>query len=159
MVCRYGVGEHVLTLGMMSVVVGASVLIGLSALAISNYSGVCLSRAQVLSSDELIKIASRDHFNGYPDLNYTLTGQEAQHPVKYLSYEDFMTRNPGCCTVTREGRSEMTPSIHHYLLGRFAGFVRIEYILEENTTGDPKYNVAWVAVTNCGTPWNGIKFR
>jgi hypothetical protein len=147
------------TVGMIAVVAGASVLLGLSAMALSNYSGVCLSRAQILSSSELIDIASRDHFNGYPDARYTLTGEQVQNPVKYLSYEDFMLRNPGCCTVTREGRQGMTPAFHQNLLGRFAGFVRLEYILELNSAGDPKFNVAWVAVTNCGTLWNGIKFR
>ena len=42
------------------------------------------------------------------------------------------------------------------LMGDFAGFVRIEYQLDQAPSGGPDKEVAWVAVTNCGVPWNGM---
>jgi hypothetical protein len=147
-----------MTLGIWAYLAAAGVaaIAGVSAL---NYSGFCFSQGRFLAHAELIEIAARDYFRQYPPLNYTGFTAKAQKPIAYASFEDFTARNPECCSITRTGRDGGAPSPIESLLGRFAGFVRIEYRLEDDVPGAPATNVVHVAMTNCGVPWNGIKLR
>jgi hypothetical protein len=120
-----------------------------------NYSGFCLSERRYLTEREVIDIGVREHFQKYPPAAYA-DFSKVVRPIDYASVGDFMVRNPKCCSVTETSREGVTPGLIDRLVGRFAGFVRIEYKLEDNVPGAPDKNVVWVAVTNCGKPWNGI---
>ena len=120
-----------------------------------SYSGFCLPEGRFLTDQEIVDIGARSYFQRYPPPNYG-TFVKVVRPIAYTSFEDFMSRNPDCCSVTQTGRDGGESSLFHRLMGRFAGFVRIEYKLENDVPGAPDKNLVWVAVTNCGIPWNGI---
>lgn len=137
---------------------GAAAVVGLVVLVIIpalNLSGFCLSQGRFLTEPEIIEIGAREHFRRYPPASYG-TFASVVRPIAYRSFNDFMSRNPECCSVTPTARDGGEPSLFHRLMGRFAGFVRIEYSLEDDVPEAPETNVVWVAVTNCGVPWNGI---
>jgi hypothetical protein len=139
----------------------AAILAGVAVLLISglNYSGFCLSESRYLTERELIEIGARDEFRFYPPHSYAGFVAEVKRPIAYSSFEDFISRNPNCCSLTRTGRKESAPTLAHRILGHFATFVRIEYRVEENAPDVPETTVSYVAITNCGIPWNGIKLR
>ena len=124
-----------------------------------NYSGFCLAERRYLTAQELIDIGVRDEFRFYPPHSYSGFVAEVQNPIEYVSFEDFISRNPNCCTLTRTGRKGSAPTLYHRLLGHFATFVRIGYRIEEDVPAAPPTTVSYIAVTNCGIPWNGIKLR
>lgn len=138
-----------------------AVLILMAALAVPAlpYSGFCLPKGRFLTDQEIIDIGARDYFQRYPPPNYAPKDGsyvEVVRPIAYESFEDFMSRNPNCCSVTLTGRDGGVPSLSDRLFGRFAGFARIEYQLEDRVPEALGKNLVWVAVTNCGRPWNGV---
>ena len=139
-------------LGVVAIVPVLAVLVVVSAL---NYSGLCLLEGRFLTEQELIDIGARDYLQRYLPLNYA-QWEPADRPMAFSSIEDFMLKNPDCCSVTPTGRDDGEPSLFDRLVGRFAGFAKIEYKLEEALPGKPEKRVVWVAVTNCGKPWNGV---
>jgi hypothetical protein len=122
-----------------------------------NYSGFCLSEGRYLTDAELIDIARRDEFRFYPPHSYQGFAAEIRRPIEYSSYEDFVARNPNCCSVTRTGRKNFSPALFHRLAGNFATFVRVEYRVEEGVPDVPETYISHVAITNCGHPWNGVR--
>lgn len=139
----------------------AAILAGLAVLLISglNYSGFCISEGRYLTERELIEIGARDEFRFYPPHNYVGSDAEVTQPISYGSFEDFVSRNPNCCSLTRTGRKNSVPTLFHRFLGHFATFVRVEYRVEESVPDVPETTVSYIAITNCGIPWNGIKLR
>jgi hypothetical protein len=139
----------------------AGTLAGLAVLLTSglNYSGFCISEGRYLTERELIEIGARDEFRFYPPHNYVASDVEVRQPIAYGSFEDFVSRNPNCCSLTRTGRKDSVPTLSHRILGHFATFVRVEYRVEEGVPDVPETTVSYVAITNCGIPWNGIKLR
>jgi hypothetical protein len=135
----------------------AAIVTSLAALLALNYVGYCMPEGRFLSRKELIDVGLRDYFPSYPPPYYTGLHPQVQKPVAYASLDDFVARNPDCCSLTSTARKGMTPTLLHRLLGHFASFVKIEYKLEEGVPDAPDKNVVWIAVTNCGHPWNGIK--
>lgn len=135
----------------------AAIVAVLGTLLTLNYVGYCVPEGRFLSKQELVDIGLRDYFPSYPPLNYTGFQAQVKQPIVYSSLDDFVARNPDCCSLTSTARKGMTPTLFHRLLGHFASFVKIEYKLEEGMPGAPDKNVVWIAVTNCGFPWNGIK--
>ncbi|WP_162917686.1 hypothetical protein [Dongia deserti] len=122
-----------------------------------NYSGFCISQGRFLSEGELIDIGARRYLKRFLPLNYDQFAP-TERPVAFASVEEFLLRNPDCCSVTQKGRDDGVPALFHRIMGRFAGFVRIEYKLEETPPEGPAREVVWVAVANCGRPWNGINW-
>ena len=143
--------KWIMWLAMGAVVLG---LIGSSAL---NYSGFCFAQGRYLTEQELIEIGARDEFRFYPPSHYPGFVAEVAKPIPYNSFEEFVSRNPNCCSLTRTGRKGGAPTLIHRLLGHFATFVRVEYSVEEDVTDTPMTTVSYIAITNCGHPWNGIK--
>jgi hypothetical protein len=137
---------------------GAMAVVGLVVFVITrvlNLSGFCLSQGRFLTEREIIEIGASDYLRRYLPLNYEKF-EPTDRPVAFTSIDDFMSKNPDCCSVTPTGRDDGEPPLFHRLSGRFAGFARIEYKLDEAVPGEPERRVVWVAVTNCGLPWNGI---
>lgn len=138
---------------------GAAVaLVALAAIGVVsalNYSGFCLPEARYLTEREIIDIGARDHLRSYLPINYA-KWEPTRRPIAFSSVEDFMSRDPDCCTVTATGRDGGVPALFYRLMGDFAGFVRIGYELDRPRSGGPDMEVVWVAVTNCGVPWNGV---
>ncbi len=86
-----------------------AVLILMAALAVPAlpYSGFCLPKGRFLTDQEIIDIGARDYFQRYPPPNYAPKDGsyvEVVRPIAYESFEDFMSRNPNCCSVTLTGR-------------------------------------------------------
>jgi hypothetical protein len=143
----------------MRTIVAALMLMAALAVPTLSYSGFCLPEGRFLTDQEIIDIGARDYFQRYPPPNYAPKDGsyvEVVRPIAYGSFDDFMLRNPNCCLVTQTGRDDGAPSLFHRLIGRFAGFARIEYQLEDSVHGAAGKNLVWVAVTNCGKPWNGV---
>jgi hypothetical protein len=122
-----------------------------------NYSGFCLPQGRYLTEQELIDIGARDEFRFYPPSHYPGFAATIHNPIPYDSFEDFISRNPNCCSLSRTGREGGAPTLLHRFSGYFATFVRVEYRVEEDAAGAPKTTVSYIAITNCGFPWNGIK--
>jgi hypothetical protein len=134
----------------------ASVMVAMLGTAVAlNYSGLCLSQARHLTKQEIIEIGVRHYLRRYLPINYA-QWDPTHRPIAFSSVEDFLSRDPNCCTVTSTGRDGGVPSLFHRLMGDFAGFVRIEYELDQAPSGGSNKEVVWVAVTNCGVPWNGV---
>lgn len=139
----------------------AAILVGLAVPVISglNYSGLCISEGRYLTEQELIDIGIREEFRSYPPRTYPGLLPKVTKPIQYASFDDFIARNPNCCSLTRTAREDFSPAFFHRILGHFAGFVRMEYRVEEDVPDVPEMYVSHIAITNCGIPWNGIGFR
>ncbi len=132
--------------------------VGLALIPTLNYSGFCLSQGRFLTDQEIIEIGASDYLQRYLPLNYEQF-VPSDRPVAFSSLEDFMSKHPDCCSVTRAGRHDVEPSFFHRIMGHFAGFTRIEYEFDEPEPNGPEKRVVWVAVSNCGEPWNGISWE
>lgn len=140
----------------LALVILAFVIV-LGALASLNYSGYCVRDARFLTQAELVDAGVRDYFASYPPPVYS-NFVRVTAPIPYSSVEDFVSRNPNCCELNPTGRQGETPGLFSRILGRFAGYVRIDYMLEEATNNVPHTNLVRVAVSNCGRVWNGISW-
>jgi hypothetical protein len=135
--------------------IAVAIVFGLGAVLVLNHSGLCLAQARYLTDREIIDIGARDYLQRYLPINYA-QWEPTRRPIAFDSVEDFLSRDPSCCTVTPTGRDGGVPAMFYRLRGDFAGFARIEYELEHAPPGGPDKEVVWVAVTNCGVPWNGV---
>jgi hypothetical protein len=151
---RHQMGKMKLVPLFVAMFVGLAVFVVIPVL---NYSGFCLSEGRYLTERELIDIGARDEFRFYPPHSYPGFTPEVRKPIAYRSFEDFVSRNPGCCSLTRLGRKGHAPTLLHRLLGHFATFVRVEYRVEEDVPDAPKTTVSYIAITNCDHPWNGVR--
>lgn len=137
---------------------GAAIVGSVScAVTIMNYSGFCWDRNGFLSDVDLIDIATESYFSVYPPNRYVGMGALVGSPIEYASHENFRDENPDCCEIIEQGRKGQTPSLSRRIAGEFRGFVRITYRLEQENEDRTGLNTVFVALTNCGTPWNGIR--
>jgi hypothetical protein len=137
--------------------IAASILAILGMPLALNYSGLCLAEGRYLAEQELIGIGLRSEFQSYPPRVYPGFGAEVTKPIAYPSFEDFVSRNPNCCSLSRTAREEFSPALFHRLAGNFATFVRVQYRVEEAVPDVPETYISQIAITNCGHPWNGVR--
>lgn len=132
-----------------------------------NFKGMCYSQLRPLSNDELIRIAAEHvvHALQPGGRAFKMQGenlveiQSVEPDFHYKDADDFLRRNPGCCSVVPAMiEYGHTPSLATRLRGRFAGYVRINYIdpTDRNVAERKKIKTSYLALTNCGVIWDGI---
>ena len=153
---------------MRKTTLAASALITLMFLvAWGNMQGVCYGKLRPLRDEERIRFAVNHLLQNIRPGGRAFAMQgdrvvETQPPdpdFVYQGVDDFLRRNPACCSVVPVmGDLGHAPSAWSRLVGNFSGYVRIQY----RDPSDPdvaQRNVirtSYLAVTNCGDVWDGI---
>lgn len=134
---------------------------------LGNTQGVCFVKMRSLSNEERIN-AAVDHLlqNIKPGGRVFAMREEGLVEVSptdpdsiYQGVNDFLRRNPNCCSVTSvNAELGHSPGFSARLAGNFSSYVRVEYLdpgdLDVALRGKKK--ISYLAVTNCGDVWNGI---
>lgn len=161
----------------------AIVIFGLIILEGFIYNGFCVAERRWLGEEELFDIAKRRVFKYYPPQRFRIPGvisKNIKNHIQYEDFDDFVRRNPDCCSLSETGWKGMTVGVFHRLTGHSAGFVRVEYAADADgfTPEDrarivskyTKYtgindekldrlnqkNLSFVPITNCGDVWAGF---
>lgn len=85
--------------------------------------------------------------------SYSTVDGRTLEPVTYLGIEDFVARNPGCCTFAPSGEDGFVPSPEWQEKNSFYGFVNARFKAYRVENGDGKNEVTstrLVAITTCG---------
>ncbi len=145
-----------------------------------NYSGFCFEQRRYLSDEERIRDAvdgALEHYSdirfvhaelpqpGYPILKNIDSGSrrgdekgmvlKAEQLIYYRNSDEFLSVNPGCCSVTREGLygEFIYAGLFDKITGYSAGYVnlkfRVRYRDAANTVQSAFSAHSW-NYTNCG---------
>lgn len=120
------------------------------------YNGFCLREGRWLSEEELIMNAMQYAYKHYPPSRITIPNHGRKRitkPIVYNDFEDFVERNPDCCSLSDVGRKGLTVSTLSRLSGSYARFVRVEFRVDSETHHK---NKGFIAVKNCGGGWIGF---
>lgn len=144
------------------------------------YNGYCSAEERWLTEDELFAVAMRNVFHNYPPQRFRIPGvysKKITKPIQYADFEDFVNRNPDCCSLSATGWKGMTVGFFRRIRGYSGGFVRVEYAADADgiTPKDRKWifsnsstmtkekfasynhkNLSFVPMTNCGKVWRGF---
>ena len=144
-----------------------ALLVALLLVGWGNMRGVCYARLRPLDDEERIRAAVSHLLKNIRPGGRVFAMQgdraiEVSSPVSdsvYLGIDDFLARNPGCCSVMPVmGELGHAPGGCARLFGNFSGYVRIEYLDPGNpdVTQRNAKRTSHLAVTNCGEVWDGI---
>ena len=128
-----------------------------------NYAGYCRDQGRLLTKDERIAIAIDYVLQTYPPSIRLPLGSRnlarPEKPIAYFSEANFRAENPNCCEEVSQLPEGEAPGLFAKTMGRFATFVRVKFRVKYRTeSGAEEAQLAesYVAITNCGRPWNGI---
>ena len=105
------------------------VLFVTSPIAIS-YSGFCMAEKRWLSDEEMFDIAIRETFKNYPPKRSRIKGtvsKKIERPVKYEDFDDFVRRNPNCCSWLKTDPLAREVGFWYWVNGNRREFVLVEY--------------------------------
>lgn len=146
------------------------------------YNGFCVAERRWLGEQEMLDIAKLSMFEHYPPQSFRIPGvfsKKIERHVQYKDFDDFVNRNPNCCSLSQTGWKGLSVDFIYRLRGYSAGFVRVEYAADADGltqedkiwiassyskyTGinDPKIsklsqnNLSFVPLDNCGNEWQG----
>lgn len=126
----------------------------------ANYAGICITNKTYLSDKDVISLAVSDIFQSHiASIEYEKSKKGDTTLVEYKNIEDFIARNPSCCSLTRSAKDGFEVALENrLLLGTFRSFVRIEFLqrMDPNDPAHPKRKIGYLAVKNCGDVWSGI---
>ena len=155
----------------------AIILGGIISLQTLVYRGFCVAEQRWLGEEELFDIAMRNVFDNYPPQRFRIPGvyaKKIERPIQYRDYNDFIRRNPDCCSMSKTGWKGITVGFSHRLTGYSAGFVRVEFAADaDELPAEDKArilsrfsssfehkinekNLSYVPIENCGEVWRGF---
>jgi len=129
-----------------------------------NYSGYCITKGRYFSDEERIQIAINSVLRSYPPImerrqSGMLEFIKIENPIYYEDIEEFLELNENCCEVTTHGKEGYPRGLWNRLRGRTAVFVSVNYTVyyidEDGIEREFKHS-PYIAISNCGRPWNGI---
>lgn len=92
-------------------------------------------------------------YAAHTSTSYSSVEGQALEPVTYLGIEDFLARNPDCCSFSTRGEDGFVPTPEWQERNSFYGFVNATFKAYYKKDGDTKREVVTtdeVAITTCG---------
>ncbi len=115
----------------------------------ANYSGLCVPSMTYVSEDSILEAAAGEAFE-FHQAFFRLN--DAGSLIHYRDFDDFKSRNPDCCFIGATGKKGHEGTFLDKVLGKLKGFVQVRY-----RDGVGSTNQIYLAVTNCGRLWNGVR--
>lgn len=91
-----------------------------------NYMGYCSEKGRILSDNEMIRLAIERTIN-----SMRLSSNGKKKYVLYKDVNDFLAKNPNCCSFGVHVRGsegfEYVPPLTYRITGTFRGYVTLKY--------------------------------
>jgi hypothetical protein len=136
---------------------------------VHNYLGYCAGTGRVLTDSEKLNIvvtliATRDPGlvpirSSSPKGEIVMGYKRPKQFLPYTSAQEFLQKNPDCCSVVSSTPDGATVSLWDRLTGRISAYVharyRVPYLTDDGKVEEASFD-EYHAITNCGHVWSGI---